>query len=77
MENIIKRYTLDEVFEVIDKHIRNHEAIIEESRDRIILCCSFGKYSQIDKYSDEINDSASAIASLVMLKNELEGKVEY
>ena len=63
MDKLVK---LDDVFEVIDKHIKYHNVRIEELKE------SDSPFSVLG-----VNDSACAIASLKMLRNELNGDVEY
>ena len=55
MEKVLKRYWIDDINKVIDKHIKYHQEALEE----------------------EMESHASAIASLLMLKSELNGEVEY
>jgi hypothetical protein len=63
MDKLVK---LDDVFEVIDKHIKYHNVRIEELKESDSLLSVLG-----------VNDSACAIASLKMLKRELSGEIVY
>ena len=65
-----KLVNLDDVFKVIDKHIEYHNDMIE--RYKIIVA-----NTQSVHHMEEIYSSASAIASLKMLRHELNGEVEY
>ena len=62
----------DKVFEVIDKHMSYHkERMLSLAIDKII-----GLRKEEDILSDA-DASSSALAALEMLKNELNGDVEY
>lgn len=72
MEKIVERYTLENVFKVIDKHIEYHESMIRDYQHDLLI-----HQDNRRELLQEIRDSCSAIASLRMLKHELNGDVEY
>lgn len=77
MEKVIRRDTLNEVFEVIDKHMAKHEQIILDLNLKKWLGEMFDDVELASSCDRDIRDSASAIACLEMLKLELRGIKEY
>lgn len=66
---------LEDVLDVVDKHIGFHEDLIEQCKVKIKIAQLLNL--DIEAYLHEVNDSACAIASLEMLKNELKGEKVY
>ena len=79
MEKIIRRDTLNEVFEVIDKHRSYFENLMDDAvlKMRISDMLLDDPDSVLEHYSRELQDYASALATLDMLERELKGEVEY
>ena len=79
MEKLIEKYTMDKVFEVIDKHRKYHEDYLKSIRLKIDLCRVIldDPDDMVESYLREMEDSASALATLEMLERELKGEVEY
>ena len=79
MEKIIRRDTLNEVFEVIDKHRSYFENLMSETslKMRMSEVLLDDPDSMLEHYSRELQDYASALATLDMLERELKGEVEY
>lgn len=79
MEKIIRRDTLNEVFEVIDKH----RSYFENLMDDVVLKMRMSEVllddpsNMLEHYGRELQDYASALATLDMLERELKGEVEY
>lgn len=79
MEKIIRRDTLNEVFEVIDKHRGYfkelmHETSLKMQMSNVLLD---DPDSMLEMYKRDLQDYASALACLDMLERELKGEVEY
>ena len=79
MEKIIRRDTLNEVFEVIDKHrsyFKNlmDDAVLKMRMSEVLLD---NPDNMLEHYSRELQDYASALATLELLERELKGEVEY
>ena len=79
MEKIIRRDTLNEVFEVIDKHRNYFENLMNDAvlKMRISDMLLDDPDSMLEHYSRELQDYASALATLELLERELKGEVEY
>ena len=79
MEKMIDKYTMDKVFEVIDKHRSYFENLMSETslKMRIIGMLLDDPDSMLEHYSRELQDYASALATLELLERELKGEVEY
>ena len=79
MEKIIRRDTLNEVFEVIDKHRSYFKNLMDDAvlKMRISNMVLDDPDSMLEHYSRELQDYASALATLDMLERELKGEVEY
>ena len=79
MEKIIRRDTLNEVFEVIDKHRSYFENLMSETslKMRMSEVLLDDPDNMLEMYVRELEDYASALATLDMLENELKGEVEY
>ena len=79
MEKIIRRDTLNEVFEVIDKHRSYFENLMSETslKMRMSEVLLDDPSNMLEFYSRELQDYASALATLDMLERELKGEVEY
>ena len=79
MEKIIRRDTLNEVFEVIDKHRSYFENLMSETslKMRMSEVLLDDPSNMLEHYSTELQDYASALACLEMLERELKGEVEY
>ena len=78
MEKILEKYIMDDVFKVIDKHIRLHNVLIDDVKSKIEIAEVLGVEDlMLENHLLEIRDSCSAIAGLKMLKKELSGEVEY
>ena len=79
MEKIIERYTMDKVFEVIDKHRGYFKNLMHETSLKMrmseLLCDD--PDNVLEMYVRELEDYASALACLDMLEKELKGEVEY
>lgn len=70
---------LNDVLEVIDKHIEKHDKSLNNAKwNYMLLDCLIDEDVSLKKeLKDKMNDHASAIAGLVMVRNELKGEVEY
>ena len=77
MEKILERYILDDVFKVIDKHIGFHQEELENIKVKSDMMGVLFPNDTDDTYDMERLAHASAIASLMLLKNELKGEKEY
>ena len=79
MEKIIRRDTLNEVFEVINKHRSYFENLMSETslKMRMSEVLLDDPDSMLEKYVRELEDYASALATLELLERELKGEVEY
>ena len=66
---------LENVLDIIDKHIAYHDVMIEQCKVKIRLAQVMDRDGTA--YLQEINDSCCAIAGLEMLKSELTGEKEY
>ena len=79
MEKIIRRDTLNEVFEVINKHRSYFENLMSETslKMRMSEVLLDDPDSMLEFYSRELQDYASALATLELLERELKGEVEY
>lgn len=80
MEKLIEKYTMDKVFEVISKHKRFHEDMVNDAivkKKMAMLLMDDDAIGIVKEYDRDIQDSASALACLTMLENELKGEVEY
>ena len=79
MEKIIRRDTLNEVFEVIDKHRSYFENLMSETslKMRMSEVLLDNPDNMLEHYSRELQDYASALATLELLERELKGEVEY
>ena len=79
MEKIIRRDTLNEVFDVINKHRSYFENLMSETslKMRMSEVLLDDPDSMLEKYVRELEDYASALATLELLERELKGEVEY
>jgi hypothetical protein len=79
MEKIIRRDTLNEVFEVIDKHRSYFENLMSETslKMRMSEVLLDDPSNMLEFYGRELQDYASALATLELLERELKGEVEY
>ena len=79
MEKIIRRDTLNEVFEVINKHRSYFENLMNETslKMRMSEVLLDDPDNMLEFYGRELQDYASALACLDMLERELKGEVEY
>ena len=79
MEKIIRRDTLNEVFEVINKHRSYFENLMSETslKMRMSEVLLDDPSNMFEHYSRELQDYASALATLELLERELKGEVEY
>ena len=79
MEKIIRRDTLNEVFEVIEKHRGYFENMINETflKMKMSEVLLDDPNSMLEKYTRDLQDYASALATLELLERELKGEVEY
>lgn len=79
MEKLIEKYTMDKVFEVIDKHRSYFENLMNETslKMRMSEVLLDDPDNMLEMYVRELEDYASALATLDMLENELKGEVEY
>lgn len=72
---------MDKVFEVISKHKRFHEDMVNDAiimkKLATLLLDEDDDVSIIEECDRDIQDSASALACLEMLERELKGEVEY
>lgn len=79
MEKIIERYTMDRVFEVIEKHKGKFHELMDDTILRMkiadVVCDDSSDMNEM--YMRELQDYASALASLELLERELRGEVEY
>ena len=79
MEKLIEKYTMDKVFEVIDKHRGYFKNLMHETSLKMrmseLLCDD--PDNVLEMYVRELEDYASALATLDMLERELKGEVEY
>ena len=79
MEKLIEKYTMDKVFEVIDKHRGYFKNLMHETSLKMrmseLLCDD--PDNVLEMYVRELEDYASALACLDMLEKELKGEVEY
>lgn len=79
MEKMIEKYTMDNVFKVIDKHRGYFKDMMTETHLKMemskVLCED--PSGMIEMYMREMQDYASALACLDMLEKELKGEVEY
>lgn len=79
MEKIIERYTMDKVFEVIEKHKGKFHELMDDTVLKMklaeVLCDDPSGMNEM--YMRDLQDYASALASLEMLERELRGEVEY
>ena len=79
MEKMIEKYTMDKVFEVINKHrgyFKNlmHETSLKMEMSNVLLD---SPDSMLEMYRRDMQDYASALATLELLERELKGEVEY
>ena len=79
MEKIIRRDTLNEVFEVIEKHRGYFENMIDETSLKMKMSEMLldDPNSMLEMYARDLQDYASALATLELLERELKGEVEY
>ena len=79
MEKIIRRDTLNEVFEVINKHRSYFEDLMSETslKMRMSEVLLDDPDNMFEHYSRELQDYASALATLELLERELKGEVKY
>lgn len=79
MEKLIEKYTMDKVFEVIDKHRSYFKTMMHDTHLKMrmseVLCDD--PDNMLEMYVRELEDYASALATLDMLEKELKGEVEY
>ena len=70
---------MDEVFDVIDKHLEKYSRMLKDDKLKIelagLLCDDPSEI--IKEYEMDLNNHASAMACLIMLKRELCGDYEY
>lgn len=80
MEKIIRKDTLNEVFEIIDKHRSYHDNLLEDTSIKLEMAqvlLDDEEHSLIKEYKDDLTAHASALACLTMLELELRGVKEY
>ena len=79
MEKMIEKYTMDKVFDVIDKHRSYFENLMDETslKMRMSEVLLDDPDNMLEHYSRELQDYASALATLELLERELKGEVEY
>ena len=79
MEKIVERYTMENVFAVIEKHRKILKELMDVAHLKKnmaeILCDD--PTDMMDMYAREMRDYASALACLDMLEKELKGEIEY
>ena len=79
MEKMIEKYTMDKVFEVIDKHRTYFDDMMNSTLVKMkmseMLCDD--PESMLEMYRRDMQDYASALATLELLERELKGEVEY
>ena len=79
MEKMIEKYTMDKVYDVIDKHRSYfkelmHGTSLKMQMSNVLLD---DPDSMLEMYRRDFQDYASALACLDMLERELKGEVEY
>lgn len=75
MEKIIERDMIREFNELLDKHIQLHDECAKESRNLILIADFLGEDDK--EFVKDLENHASAIAGLMMVKMELNGEREY
>lgn len=70
---------MDKVFNVIDKHLEKYSKMLKDDKLKIelaeLLCDDPSEI--IKDYEMDLNNHASAMACLIMLKKELNGETIY
>lgn len=70
---------MDEVFDVIDKHLEKYSRMLKDDKLKIelaeLLCDD--PSGIVKDYEVDLNSHASAMACLIMLKRELNGETIY
>lgn len=79
MEKMIEKYTMDKVFEIIEKHRGYFKNLMEDTslKMRMSEVLIDDPKEMLEMYAREFQDYASALAALDMLEKELKGEVEY